>query len=195
MNSLNNLMKPIDFCDLFFINTMGIPLDKKKLRDKAKVLETSNHYNNWLPSNDWLKKEKFKPNVFRKCRNFEEQLAYLKDLREEFDYIAMDTQEIYHLDIDIHDDEEHKIPSEWWDLINELKQKTSYYCSTTKKNGLHIFFRSSDWKRPPNPVKGTLYNKLITKYDLKHENLGNSQIELLCGQWGWCPKDNLLNHY
>jgi len=173
-----------DFADKYSINSMGIPLDKDGLRKKKKELAKSKHYNEWLPSNHWIKTHNYK--IFKNFKTMEKQQKYLQDLRTQFGYRALDTSNIFQVDIDITDSEIETVPDDWWKFIEYLKQNTSYFTSTTKKKGLH-FFVKSDWKPTDN--------KKILKYNLRAKDnewgiIGDSQIELLCGVWGWCPQSN-----
>ena len=164
-----------EFCDNNNINSMGI---KVEIRGGKKYLEESAKYGGLRANNDWMKI--YNPQLFAKCSNLEEQIALLKKKRKHFEARAMDTSRVFHLDVDIHDDEIDKIPQDWWDFIDAWKANTSYYQSTTKKRGLHLLFT----------VEGFTPSKCSyrTIYDLKPQGL-KSQIEVLTGTWGWIPRD------
>jgi phage/plasmid-associated DNA primase len=98
-----------------------------------------------------------------------------------YTHVAMDTREVFQIDIDCPD-----YADVFTNLMdgNEAGQKFPYTKSSTKSYGRHIFVRSSDF-RPP---KNRLQFKQVMPHPNKDEDvvLGEA-IELLCGQWSWCP--------
>ena len=87
-------------------------------------------------------------------------------------YIAIDTRDIHHIDIDMLDKEKYK--TENYDFIKDIITKLPYYrslsCENGKKQGKHLFFKT-DVKIKTNTKQ--------TKY---------KDIEIMCGQWAWMKK-------
>lgn len=92
-------------------------------------------------------------------------------------HIAIDTNNIYHIDVDFKDDIEYS--KEEIDFVNELKAKCPYYKSSSKERGLHIFFKSKN-------VIDNNSKKLKFLKDKEHS------VELLSGLWGWCKSDAIV---
>ena len=83
-------------------------------------------------------------------------------------HIAMDTRNIYHIDIDVpHYDE----------IFDTIAELAPYFKSTTKSYGKHILIKSDTFvptsKRHQFKCKG---------------------VELLCGQWSYAPIDGEMIH-
>jgi phage/plasmid-associated DNA primase len=175
---MNKEMANVDeFCDKYDINSMGLDVI---FTNKGKEVGVSNRYDNTKAHSDWLKR--YNPQLFGdRCGNLDEQIKLLKKHRKHFKFRGMDTQKIYHIDVDIKDDEIDMIPDEWWDFINEWKAKTSYYKSTSKKEGLHLLFTIDDFNTGKD-----INEKVKSTFKLKD---GKSDIEVLLGMWGWIPAD------
>lgn len=175
-----------EFCENYDINSMGITVEVK---NGKKNLQQSGIYGGQAPNMNWIKQTggKHEPRIFRGCKDMAEQIQNLKKLRKKFRWgRALDTSVIHHIDVDILDEEIDLIPAHWWDFINSLKERTSYYKSATKKEGLHLLFKTD------MDITKNVYQ---TQYTLKKE-LGdkklNSKIEILTGQWGWIPAENKI---
>lgn len=89
-------------------------------------------------------------------------------------HIAIDTNNIYHIDVDFKDDIEYS--KEEIDFVNELKAKCPYYKSSSKERGKHLLFKSKN-------VIDNNSKKLKFLRDKEHS------IELLSGLWGWCKAE------
>lgn len=87
------------------------------------------------------------------------------------EHIAMDTSKIYHIDIDIENYDEG---------YNELASITPWFGSTTKSYGKHIL------------VKNKSFNPSSKRMQLINGDVGG--VELLSGQWSYCPIDVVLNN-
>jgi len=85
---------------------------------------------------------------------------------EEYTHIAIDTRFIYQIDIDC----EH-----YSDEIKALLDTHPFTRSSTKAYGRHIFVKDASYKAPKNR--------------LQFKKVYGRAIELLCGQWAWCPLD------
>ena len=94
----------------------------------------------------------------------------LKNTKSE--YIAIDTRDMLHIDVDFKDDIEY--PSESTDFVDNISSELPYYRSLTKMRGKHIFFET-DQKIKNNRVQ-TCFN----------------DIEILSGQWAWAKKDTII---
>ncbi len=101
-----------------------------------------------------------------------EQLKNRQSLIDDYDYIAMDTSEIFQIDVD----------AEGYDETLIDYNNMPYYLSLTK--GLkHIFVKDN------SGVKFEGKRKPLIKKN------GKSDIELLCGQMSWCQKNMEINNY
>jgi RNAse (barnase) inhibitor barstar len=87
------------------------------------------------------------------------------------EHIAIDTSKMFHIDIDIADYDE------GYDKIAEL---APWFASTTKSYGKHIFIRDESFVPTSKRIQ------------LKNGEIGG--VELLCGQWSYCPIDVVVNN-
>ena len=88
------------------------------------------------------------------------------------EYIAIDTREMLHIDIDFKDDVEYS--TEAIEFVESLSSVLPYYRSLTKMRGKHIFFTTDD---------KIIKNRIQTKFE---------DIEVLSGQWSWARKDTII---
>ena len=95
----------------------------------------------------------------------------LKAAPMEYTHIAIDTSNVYQIDIDC--------PQYSEDIKNFLNEYP-FTRSSTKAYGRHIFVKDPDFE----PRCKRLQFK---------KTLGNA-VELLCGQWAWCPKNEYVNN-
>jgi phage/plasmid-associated DNA primase len=167
-----------EFCDNNGINAMGISVD---ILEGKKYLAKSAKYGGLRANNDWLKT--YDSKLFQKCKDIEEQRELLAKKRKHFKHRGMDTSKVFHIDVDIDNNEIDKIPENWWRFIEQWKEGTSYYQSTTKKRGLHLLFTVEDF----TPSQCSYQ----TIFDLRPEGL-KSHIEILTGTWGWIPADTKI---
>lgn len=86
-------------------------------------------------------------------------------------HIAIDTSKMYHIDIDIAD------YHEGYDKMAEI---APWFASTTKSYGKHIFIRDES------------FVPTSKRMQLKNDEIGG--VELLCGQWSYCPIDVVVNN-
>lgn len=97
-----------------------------------------------------------------------EELLKRQSKINDCDYIAIDTTDIYQLDIDI---------KEYDAKFDEIMNNSPYYLSSSK--GLpHIFIKSNDVMKNKRPA-------IIEKY---------KGVEILSGQWSWAPKNGIINN-
>lgn len=103
-----------------------------------------------------------------------QKMYFNEDSKKKFNlnYIAVDTRNVYHIDIDIKDND----PTEPNEYFQDIQGKSPYYKSLTKKKGVHIF------------VKGKLDS------ELNRIQFSQEDIELLSGQWGWCSVDTKVEN-
>ena len=88
------------------------------------------------------------------------------------EYIAIDTREMLHIDVDFKDDVEYSAES--IEFVESLERALPYYRSLTKMRGKHIFFKSD---------KKMTKKRIQTKFE---------DIEVLSGQWAWARKDTIM---
>ena len=88
------------------------------------------------------------------------------------EYIAIDTRNMLHIDIDFKDDYQYSTEAE--EFVENISNILPYYRSLTKMRGKHIFFTTD---------KKILKNRVQTIYE---------DIEILTGQWAWAKKDTLI---
>ena len=84
-------------------------------------------------------------------------------------HIAMDTREIFHIDID-----EPKYNAEF----DEIAKTAPYFTSTTKAYGKHILIKNASFI--PSKKRHQFIN-------LDENNTDMGGVELLCGQWSYAP--------
>lgn len=89
-------------------------------------------------------------------------------LIDKTDYIAIDTNEVYQIDIDHHD---------YDDKFDVIKFNTPYY-NSVRKNLPHMFVLTDDFKK--------LKDKYVFNDDAK--------IDFLTGQWAWARKDVIVHN-
>ena len=112
-----------------------------------------------------------KPNDFGTLTK--EQLAERQSILQNSIYsnvkhIAMDTRNIYHIDID---------KPEYDELFDDIAELTPYFKSTTKSYGKHIL------------IKSDTFIPTSKRHQFKCEG-----VELLCGQWSYAPIDGEMFH-
>tara|TARA_R110000823_G_scaffold265121_1_gene385104 strand:+ start:333 stop:2561 length:2229 start_codon:yes stop_codon:yes gene_type:complete len=101
-----------------------------------------------------------------------EQLKQRQSIINDYEYIAMDTSDIFQIDVD----------AKGYDDKLKDYEDMPYYLSLTK--GLkHIF------------VKDNSGIDFVGKRKPLIKNNGKSDIELLCGQMSWCNKNIEINNY
>jgi hypothetical protein len=101
-----------------------------------------------------------------------EQLKQRQSIINDYEYIAMDTSDIFQIDVD----------AKGYDDKLKDYDDMPYYLSLTK--GLkHIF------------VKDNSGIDFVGKRKPLIKNNGKSDIELLCGQMSWCSKNIEINNY
>lgn len=134
------------------------------------------HTIDWIPLNISIGTDGKKIQQPPKGLSFKDGIVHFKGIDEETlklwqsrvgecSHIAIDTRTVHQLDIDDPD-----IPTD----IQELKESTPYFLSSTKKLP-HFFFKSSS----------------APKKDKQFRN-GNEKHEMLTGIWSYCPKDAKL---
>ena len=95
--------------------------------------------------------------------------------------ISMDTTDIYHLDIDWYETKTYS--DEAIEFVEDLIKKCPYYKSTTKTLGKHLFF-----KLDKKLQKQKNLMKLSAKCELYED------LEILSGNFGWCPSSNEIEN-
>jgi phage/plasmid-associated DNA primase len=89
-----------------------------------------------------------------------------KEHPNEYTHVAIDTRTIYQIDIDC---------AEYSDMIKNILATHPYTGSSTKEYGRHIF------------VQDPSYNAPNKRHQFKQ--IHGDKVELLAGQWAWCPID------
>lgn len=97
------------------------------------------------------------------------ELKKRQDLVEHFEYIAIDTTHVNHIDVDFKDDKEYDESTIEYEL--NLKNELPYFKSITKKKGKHYFFKNTE-------------NIKKRRFQTEYED-----IEILNGQWSFCKLD------
>jgi phage/plasmid-associated DNA primase len=146
-------MNICDFCDRYGIKYFGISL---KIGNGKKTPE-------YVP----LYKATPKMTDFKTLSL--EQLKERQENVELFDYIAMDTSEYHHIDIDYKDGEEYDTEAtEWVENISEL---SPFFKSMTKSRGKHIIIKSDNGLGKNNRPQSIF-----------------KDIEFLNGQWSFVKR-------
>ena len=162
----------IDFCEKYAIKWFPISLTVVRQTDYnegSKTIENINH-----PFYKGITQKEtptYKPIMTdfnflsEDALKQRQSLLYMPGMIQKYNLncIAMDTSEYYHIDVDAKDHDEQ---------YDEMRAIYPSFPSMRKPYGFHIVCRSSDqWK----PSK----NRLQFKDD--------KGVELLCGQWSFCP--------
>ena len=136
-------------------------LDEKNIKYFDINLDVDGSKKRLLPTND----------IMPTTNDFDKPL--LKNTKSE--YIAIDTREMLHIDVDFLED--HAYSQESIDFVNNISNELPYYRSLTKMRGKHIFFTTDE----------KIFKKRIqTIFE---------DIEILAGQWAWAKKDTIIyNH-
>jgi phage/plasmid-associated DNA primase len=149
----------VDFCEKNNILWFPIWLD---VNGNEKVLQSIKHplYNGRPKQTDF---------TTLTIEQIKERQTLLHDNKWKhiFEHIAMDTRQVFHIDIDT------ESYNEGYDNMSQL---TPYFTSTTKSYGKHILVKSNDFIPE---------NKRIQMI-----NDDKDGVELLCGQWSYCPISN-----
>jgi phage/plasmid-associated DNA primase len=143
------------------------------------ILEFANqHHLKWFPLNLDKKRPLYQKeysstpttNDFEKLDEME--LLERQELVDQTNAIALDTKDIFHIDVDFKDDIDYeKDYPEAFNFVKKLiDDKVPYYKSLTKKNGKHFFFKTNDELTSKRP-------------QLKYKD-----IEILAGQWSFSTK-------
>ena len=155
-------MNIIDFCDKH--NIKWFPINLKIDDNKKKMINMKEeHY-------------KYYEKTMADVNDYEtlsiEELKNRQSIINDYEYIAMDTSEIFQIDVD----------AEGYDEKLIDYKNMPYYLSLTK--GLkHIFVKDN------SGVDFIGKRKPLIKHNSK------TDIELLCGQMSWCKKDMKINNY
>jgi len=104
-----------------------------------------------------------------------QNLLAVPQWKKKFNYIAVDTRRMMHIDLDC---------PEYEELYKDLLKTHPYYKSATKSFGKHIMILC-DKKAPSN------------RTDLRNEGFplnskSRPDLELLAGQWAYCPIDAVM---
>ncbi len=165
------MTKIIDFANKHSISWRPIKLEITNVNGKVKKIplpiQGSIPNNKDFYDEDWVKKEMPKLQKWFQKLDASVQSQY---------HIALDTQTIYHLDIDHMPNVNYSAESKM--LVSKFISRCAYYKSTTKELGKHLFFRLDEKLHKKN-------TKLKSKIGCELYK----DLEILSGVWGWCPSD------
>lgn len=145
------------------------------------IIEFANQHDiKWFPLNLDKKRPLFQKefNSTPTQNDFENldemELLERQELLGETNAIALDTKNIYHIDVDFKDDINYKkdFPDAYNYVEKLIHDKVPYYKSLTKTNGKHFFFKTTD------------------KLNSRRPQLKYQDIEILAGQWSFSTNDN-----
>lgn len=145
---------------------------KKTCKDKATG-ETK-EYDDYKPTqSDW---ERFTPEQIIRRQNLLLTKAN-PSLRKKFNYIAIKTDFLKHVDLDC---------PEYSQRYKDLLETHPYFKSATKSFGRHILFTCD--KIPP-AKRTDLINDVVPSNEK-----GQTGVELLAGQWSYCRIDTIVHN-
>lgn len=159
----------IEFCEKYDIPWFPIFLNVYQNDDGtwSKELKQIKHetYDNKRP-----KQTDFATLTTEKIKARQEILK-IEKFKNICEHIAMDTSKVHHIDIDVEDYDEG---------YDKIANNAPWFGSTTKSYGKHIL----------------IYDKAFipTSKRMQFKNGENGGVELLCGQWSYCPIDVVLNN-
>lgn len=168
-------MNIVDFCDANDINWTPIKVKVSK-GSKGKYEKQMEPLLGVMPNVKDFYDDKWIAEDMPKLQTYYRGLSEVE--RDKLT-ISMDTQNIYHLDVDWLETKEYTTTSEF--LVDKFLKKCPYYKSTTKALGKHLFFR--------------LDKKLTKKKQLIKETVNcdlYEDLEILSGCMGWCPSSGTV---
>ena len=147
-------MNICDFCDRYGIKYFGIRL---KIANGKKTPNYVELYKATPDQNDFWN---LTP----------EELEERKQHVDLFDYIAMDTSQFKHVDVDFKDDVEYPKPD--IDYVEGMAKRSAYFTSLTKKRGKHIIVKTDEtFGGNRRPQSGEM-----------------KDVEILNGQWSYVKR-------
>ena len=157
----------IEFCKFFKINWQPINLiinPKTKKKNISKCFCNDGY--NYMP----------KPNDFTKNLISIDELNKRQSYLKQFNYIAIDTSDFYHIDVD---------DNKYIDKVQHLLTICPYFLSSTKKLP-HIIYKSKH---------KYFKNKCETIYKYNNDNQYINPIEILSGLWSYCHKNEFIINF
>tara|TARA_R110002012_G_scaffold203845_2_gene373268 strand:+ start:1673 stop:4201 length:2529 start_codon:yes stop_codon:yes gene_type:complete len=165
------MTKIIEFANKHNISWRPMKLEITNLNGKIKKLpqpiQGSIPDNRDFYNEDWVK------NTMPKLQKWFMKLD--SQVQSQY-HIALDTQKVYQLDIDHMPNINYSAESKM--LLTKFLSRCSYYKSTTKQLGKHIFFRLDEKLHKKNTKLKTDVGCELYK-----------DLEILSGVWAWCPSD------
>ncbi|MGI9555546.1 MAG: PriCT-2 domain-containing protein [Cyanophyceae cyanobacterium] len=153
-------MNVCDFCDKHAIDYFGISLDMSNGKKRPMPHKL---YNNKTP----------KMTDFKTLSR--QELDERRSYAEHFDFIAMDTSKIKHIDCDFKVGIDYDKDAEGW--VDFLENLTPFFKSLTKERGRHFLMTSdTDFNGNHRPQ---------TKY---------TDIEILNGQWSFVKRNEIIHN-
>lgn len=154
----------LEFCEIFEIKWQPINLQFNSDTNKKILLKCNckDGYS-YMPQPDDFTKNLISTKKLKKRQSY----------INEFEYIAIDTTNFYHIDVD---------DENYMDKINYLLKICPYFLSSTKKLP-HIIYKSKE-----------KYSKCKCETIYKYHNgeIYINPIEILSGQWSYCNKNELV---
>ena len=117
-----------------------------------------------------------KPDDFTKNIISDKDLKKRQSYCSQFDYIAIDTSDFYHIDVD---------DKKYIDKVEDLMKICPYFLSSTKKLP-HIIYKSKEKYNK---------NKCETIYKYNNDYGYINPIEILSGLWSYCPKNEFILNF
>jgi len=157
----------VEFCEIFEIKWQPINLQFNHETNK-KILSKCfcNDDYSYMPQPDDFTKNLISIDELKKRQTYVNQ----------FDYIAIDTCDFYHIDVD---------DKNYIDKVNDLLKICPYFLSSTKKLP-HIIYKSKEKYNK---------NKCETIYKYKSDKGFINPIEILSGLWSYCHKNELILNF
>ena len=157
----------LEFCKIFEIKWQPINLKLNTITKKKILCKCfcDDKYS-YMPQ----------PDDFTKNLICDKELIKRQSYISEFDYIAMDTSNFYHIDVD---------DKNYIEKVNELLKICPYFLSSSKKLP-HIIYKSNE-----------KYDKQRCETMYKYNN-GNeyiNPIEILSGIWSYCHKNEVIHNF
>ena len=154
---MSTIMNVTDFCDKYGIKYFGISLRVGNGKKTPQYVE--------------LYKATPKMTDFKTLS--EKELDERRQHASLFDYIAMDTSDYQHIDVDYKDDAQYDKMDEKY--INDFAANSAYFTSLTKKRGKHIIIKTSE-----------------TFNDNHRPQTKLTDVEILNGQWSYVKRNELV---
>ena len=172
-----------DFFEMEGLKYMGLKVKYTK-KKSGKVEKEQDARPELYP---YYPQDKYDYTLFRNPEYTQERYNEILDkMKDKYNTYAVDTYDVFQIDVDFRED--FNYPQEQYDFVENLKSKTAYYNSSTKRLP-HLFFRAKTEEFKNKLQKKT---KWLQKKEYWCDGEKASPIEILSGLAGWITKSGRI---